>query len=123
MLEQSYGVFLLESLRNRTFIIWPINATNVWTDHHFFLKDCLKDRMKDQCPNSYDWKGNDIFFNSLFWLTFRHAQRLSQSKAKYNKFHLDGVGTTIMKLIVVIVNAPIPSLEFVPYAGSMRFLP
>ena len=77
--------------------------------------------MKDQCPNSYDWKGNDIFFNSLFWLTLRHAQRLSQSKAKYNKLHLDGVGTTIMKLIVVIVNAPIPSLEFVPYAGSMRF--
>ena len=88
----------------------------------FFLKDCLKDRMKDQCPNSYDWKGNDIFFNSLFWLTFRHAQRL-RLKAKYNKFRLNGVGTTIMKLIVVIVNAPIPSLEFVPCAGSMRFLP
>lgn len=34
--EQSYVVFVFESSRNRTFKIWPINASNVLTAYHFF---------------------------------------------------------------------------------------
>ena len=51
-----------------------------------------------------------------------HSDKASE-KLNIKKFHVGGGSATMMKLIVVIVNALIPSLVFVPCALWMRCLP
>ena len=56
---------MLERLWNTTFIIMADKRYEC-VDNDFFLKESLKNRMKDQCPNINGRKGNDIFFPLLF---------------------------------------------------------
>ena len=51
-----------------------------------------------------------------------HSDKASE-KLNIKNFHVGGGSATMMKLIVVIVNALIPSLVFVPCARRMRCLP
>lgn len=55
----------LKALPNRTFII-KVNKDYEGVVFFSFLKGCLNDRMKDQCPNFHGRKGNDTFFPLLF---------------------------------------------------------
>ena len=51
-----------------------------------------------------------------------HSDKPNQ-KLNITTFHFGGLNATIMKLIAVIVNALLPFLVFVLYAGKMRCLP
>ena len=65
----------------------------------------------------------DMNWNNSFVLVDILAFDKASEKLNIKNFHVGGGSATMMKLIVVIVNALIPSLVFVPCARRMRCLP